>query len=91
MRESVGDGGHEALTGETTGWVLSHEMTFWMPTLFRARKATCEAAIARAVMRSGVVEDPSMPRCFLHGNREISRSTNGDAGGPRREGESRSR
>jgi hypothetical protein len=37
---TVGDGGREALTGELSGWVLSHEMTFRMPTLFRERKAT---------------------------------------------------
>jgi hypothetical protein len=62
----------EALTGETTGWVLSHEMTFRKPTLFRGRKATRNLALARAELRSGAVEDPSMSRRSLHGNREVS-------------------
>ena len=92
MREhTVGDGGHEALTGEPTGWVLSHEMTSRMPTLFRARKATRGAALSRAELRSGVVGDPSMPGRFLHGNREVSRLTVGCAVGPHREASRRSR
>ena len=81
----------EALTGDTTGWVLSHEMTFRMPTLFRERKATRKTALLRADVRSGAVEDPSMPRRSLHGNREISRSAACNSTGPHREGWSRSR
>ncbi len=91
MRESVGDGGREALTGDTSRWVLSHEMTFWMPTLFRERKATRGLALSRAEHRSGVVEDPSMTGRSLFGNLEVSRLTVGIAGGPHREGPSRSR
>jgi len=88
---SVGDGGREALTGELSGWVLSHEMTFRMPTLFRERKATRSLALSRAEPRSGVVGDPSMTGRSLSGNREVSRLTVGFAGGPHREGASRSR
>jgi len=92
MREiSAGDGGHEALTGEPAGWVLSHEMTSRMPTLFRARKATRGSALSRVEPRSGVVGDPSMPGCFLHGNREVSRLTAGETSGPHREASRRSR
>ena len=81
----------EALTGEPPGWVLSHEMTFRMPTLFRERKATRGMVISRAKPRSGVVGDPSTVGRSLHGNREISRLTVGAADGPHREGGSRSR
>ena len=98
MREPVGDGGHEALTGEPAGWVLSHEITFRMPTPYRLRKATRGLAPSRAEFRSGVVGDPSMPGRSLYGNREVSRLTVGPmvselnhAGGPHREGTSRSR
>ena len=35
----------EALTGDLPGWVLSHEMTFRMPTLFEVRKATRSTAL----------------------------------------------
>jgi hypothetical protein len=66
-------------------------MTFRMPTMFRARKATRSSAPSRAELRSGVVEDPSMVGRSLHGNREVSRLTDGVAGGPHREGSSRSR
>lgn len=81
----------EALTGETPGWVLSHEITFWMPTSFSRRKAARSLALSRAEPRSGVVVDPSMTRRSLLGNREISRSTVGGAGGPHRRGASRNR
>ena len=88
----------EALTGEPPGWVLSHEMTFRMPTLFRARKARRGTAPARAVPRSGVVGDPSMAGRSLHGNREVSRLTAGfmvslssHADGPHREASRRRR
>ena len=81
----------EALTGDATGWVLSHEIAFRMLTRFKTRKATHGTALLRAVLRSGAVEDPSMPRRFLHGNREVSRLTIDDVDGPHREGESRSR
>lgn len=79
----------EALTGEKAGWVLSHEITFRMPTLFRPRKATCRTALSRAVLRSGEVGDPTMSRRSLYGNREISRLA--VRTGPHREGKSRSR
>jgi hypothetical protein len=62
----------EALTGEPAGWVLSHEMTFRMPTMFCPRKATWSMASTRAVFRSGAVEDPSMSGRSLYGNREVS-------------------
>jgi hypothetical protein len=91
MREPVGDGGREALTGEPTGWVLSHEISFRMPTLFRKRKATRGWALLRAEPRSDVVVDPSMAGSSLRGNREVSWLTVGAAGGPYREGASRSR
>jgi hypothetical protein len=92
MREiTVGDGGHEALTGEPSGWVLSHEIAFRMPTPYRLRKATRGSALSRAELRSGVVEDPSMSGRFLHGNREVSRLTVGYAGGPHREAARHSR
>src|SRR5258707_14197721 len=81
----------EALTGEPPGWVLSHEMTFRMPTMFRARKATRRPARMRAGLRSGVVADPSMVGRSLCGNREGSRLAVGGAGGPHRERASRSR
>jgi hypothetical protein len=81
----------EALTGELSGWVLSHEMTFRMPTLFRERKATRGLALSRAEPRSGVVGDPSTAGRSLFGNREVSRLTVGYAGGPHREAERRSR
>ena len=80
----------EALTGETTGWVLSHEMTFRMPTLFRERKAIRGAASSQVALRSGAVEDPGMPRRSLHGNREVSRLTACNSTGPHGEGESHS-
>lgn len=80
----------EALTGETAGWVLSHEMTFRTPTLFRERKATRNLAVSRAELRSGAVEDPSMPRRSLPGNREVSRLAACTSTGPHWEGESRS-
>jgi hypothetical protein len=83
--------GGEALTGELPGWVLSHEMTFRMPTLFRERKAIRGLASSRAELRSGVVGDPSMAGRSLFGNREVSRLTGGGAAGPHREGASRSR
>ena len=81
----------EALTGEPTGWVLSHEMTSRMPTLFRGWKATRGSASSRAESRSGVVEDPSMAGRSLRGNREVSRLTVGSAAGPHREASRRSR
>lgn len=81
----------EALTGDTTGWVLSHEMTFRMPTLFRERKATRNTALSQAVLRSGAVEDPSMLRRSLYGNREVSRLAVCNSSGPHREGKSQIR
>lgn len=86
-----GDAGREALTGEPAGWVLSHEMTFRVPTLFRVRKATRDSASSQAEPRSGVVGDPSMPGRSLRGNREISRLTADGIGGPHREAGRRSR
>jgi hypothetical protein len=91
MRESVGDGGREALAGEPQAGLLSHEISSRMPTLFRVRKAKRDLALSRARPRSGVVVDPSMAGRSLFGNREVSRSTVGGADGPHREGESRSR
>ena len=91
MRESNGDVGHEALTGEPTGWVLSHEISFRMPTLFRVRKAIRGSALSRAELRSGVVGDPSMPGRFLLGNREVSWLTVSVSDGPHREASRRSR
>ena len=87
----VCEGDCEALTGDLSGWVLSHEMTFRMLTLFRERKATRSLALSRAEPRSGVVEDPSMMGRSLFGNREVSRLTVGIAGGRRREAARRSR
>ena len=81
----------EALTGEPTGWVLSHVMTFRMPTLFRGWKATRSSAPSRAELRSGVVGDPSMSGRSLRGNREVARLAACKCTGPHREGESRSR
>jgi hypothetical protein len=91
MHEPVGDGGREALTEDPTGWVLSSEMTFRMPTKFGERKATWGTALSQVVSRSGGVGDPSMAGRSLRGNREVSRLTVGGAGGPHREGASRSR
>ena len=92
MREfSNGAVGHEALTGEPTGWVLSHVISFRMPTPFRVRKATRGSALSRAEFRSGVVGDPSMSGRFLLGNREVSRLTVSVFDGPHREASRRSR
>ena len=52
----------EALTGDTTGWAMSHEMPFRMPTPFIWRKAIHNTALSRAELRSGDLEDPSMSR-----------------------------
>jgi hypothetical protein len=80
----------EALTGKTTGWVLSHEMSFRLLTLYRLRKATRGPAQTRAELRAGVVGDPSMSRCSMNGNREVSRLAACKCAGPHGEGESRS-
>ena len=63
----------EASAGEHTGQPLSRDrVTFWVPTLSTARKATRTDAIVRAFGRPGVVIDPGMYGRSLRGNREIS-------------------
>ena len=71
----VREDGDEASVGESIGQPLSRESLDWVPTLFRARKATRTGALSRAPARPGVVEEPGMCRRSLRGNREISRST----------------
>lgn len=63
----------EALTGVHTGQPLSREMNIpRVPTLYPQCKATRSGASARVPDRLGVVIEPGMCACSLHGNREIS-------------------
>jgi hypothetical protein len=66
----------EALTGEGVGWVLSRER--WSvrgaDAVVLAEGEMCGLAM-REPVRPRVVEDPSMRRSSLRGNREISCST----------------
>ena len=85
------EGFGEALTGGRIGQPLSRErFLFWVPTPCKWRKATHSGASSQAPGRPGVVRDPGMCRRFLHGNREISRST-GWQQPPVRIGKARSR
>jgi len=66
----------EASVGECAGQPLSREShSSRVPTLLFKWKATRDTALARAVSRLGVVEDPGMYTRTLHGNREISHLT----------------
>ena len=86
-REGLG----EALTGGRIGQPLSREsFLFWVPTPCILWKATHPGASSRAPGGPGVVRDPGMCRRFLHGNREILRST-GWQQPPVRIGKARSR
>ena len=63
----------EALTGVHIGQPLSRDRKlFWVPTLFKRRKATRVGASLQALGRPGVVRDPGMCARSLYGNREIS-------------------
>lgn len=72
------EGQGEASAGERAGWPLSRvRAKSRVPTALPDRKATCPAALSRAVGRPGAVRDPSMYGRFLYGNREISSSAGG--------------
>jgi hypothetical protein len=66
----------EALTGVCVGWVLSRERWFVQGAdAVVLAEGTMDALAMRERVRPCVVEDPSMRRSSLHGNREISRPT----------------
>ena len=67
------EGQGEASAGVRAGWPLSRVRPLSrVPTGLPTWKATCPAALSRAVGRPGAVRDPSTHGRFLFGNREIS-------------------
>lgn len=69
------EGQGEASAGERAGWPLSRvRLLSRVPTGLPTWKATCPAALSRAVGRPGAVRDPSTHGRFLFGNREIDQA-----------------
>jgi hypothetical protein len=64
----------EALTGESTGGLLSSEITFFRePIAWTGREGTMDRRDkTRAAVCLGGVREPGMGGHFLHGNRETS-------------------
>ena len=87
---AVREGGSEASAGERIGQPLSHER--YSPReadAVRRAEGNRVGRVNASARPLGVVRDPGMCGRSLHGNREISRSTDGHVApqGPHREGE----
>jgi hypothetical protein len=88
VRENVG----EASAGERIGQPLSRESYISRaPTSLSSRKAKRAGTISRVFAWPGVVVEPGMCGRSLYGNREISRSAEGQFGRSVRDGKARSR
>jgi hypothetical protein len=68
----IREGGSEALTGVRIGQVLSRERSIYSGAdMVSNMEGNTDWRVMRAPGRPGVVEDPGMCGCSLHGNREI--------------------